>query len=336
MDTILSLRTMAAAQLLEAQGSLGELEQEEMTTTVGKPLKPMLGATIERTELEALLAKNYLLASYKLDGIRALVRGGVVLSRSLKPIPNAHVQKMFGLPQYEGFDGELIVGAANAPDVFRNTTSGVMSEDGYPSVTFHVFDLWNQPNAPLHQRYAEIQRRVAQAQSVTGCIVMVVQHRVKDMADVDKLFAWALATGFEGLVLRNPFGLYKFGRSTVKEAGLLKVKPFVDAEAEVVGVVEQMHNGNEAFTNAVGRTERSTAKAGKSGMGVLGALICRTPEGVVFQIGTGFSLLERAHLWLHQNKLCIGRTVKYKSLAIGVKDAPRHAVFLGWRDKRDM
>jgi hypothetical protein len=75
-------------------------------------------------------------------------------------------------------------------------------------------------------------------------------------------------------MLRDPNGPYKFGRSTRKEGYLLKLKRFCDSEAEVIGVVELMHNGNEAKTNALGRTERSTRKAGKTGMGVLGALAC--------------------------------------------------------------
>ena len=34
--------------------------------------------------------------STKFDGIRALVIDGVVYSRSLKPIRNKHIQKLFG------------------------------------------------------------------------------------------------------------------------------------------------------------------------------------------------------------------------------------------------
>ena len=46
------------------------------------------------------------LVSKKLDGVRASVQGGRLMSRSLKPIPNENVQAMFkGLP--EGLDGEL-------------------------------------------------------------------------------------------------------------------------------------------------------------------------------------------------------------------------------------
>jgi DNA ligase-1 len=265
-----------------------------------------------------------------LDGVRALVLDGIVLSRSLKPIPNKFVQRMFGISAFEGFDGELMVGPSNAPDVFRQTTSGVMSPDGEPDVKFHVFDLHDMPNTPFHERVQLVARRCDQWARVCS----VPQTTVRTFADIELLFQDALDRGFEGLVLRNPFGLYKFGRSTVKEAGLLKMKPFADAEAVVLNMVELMHNENEAFTNELGRTARSYSKAGKVPGGVLGALVCRTPEGIEFEIGTGFSADERLQLW-HKRSAFIGRSVKYKSLTIGVKDKPRHAVFLGFRDGRD-
>lgn len=294
-------------------------------------LKPMLGTTATREELEARLSKGRLLGSEKLDGVRALIVNGVVLSRSLKPIPNRHVQKLFGKKQYEGFDGELTVGPAYATDVFRQTTSGVMSPDGEPDVYFHVFDIHDMPNSPFQDRYAALRVRVP----LDGPVFLVAQGPLYTMRDVDALFEGALGRGYEGLILRNPFALYKFGRSTVKEAGLLKMKPFVDAEAEVIGVTELLHNENEAFTNELGRTARSYSKEGKVAGGTLGALVCQTPEGVSFEIGTGFSAVERQQVW-DNFKAFIGRTVKYKSLVIGVKDKPRHAVFLGFRDQRDM
>ena len=48
--------------------------------------------------------------STKLDGLRAVVIDSVVYSRSLKPIRNKYVQKLFGKPEYNGMDGELVVG----------------------------------------------------------------------------------------------------------------------------------------------------------------------------------------------------------------------------------
>ena len=79
-----------------------------------------------------------LLASAKLDGVRAVVRNGVVYSRSNKPIPNAYVQKLFS--RFEHFDGELIVGDPTSKTCYRDTISGVMSFEGKPEVRFdHVF-----------------------------------------------------------------------------------------------------------------------------------------------------------------------------------------------------
>ena len=75
----------------------------------------------------------------KLDGIRVIIKDGVVYSRSLKAIPNKHVQALFR--NLHGLDGELIVGNVTAHDVFQKTTSGVMSKDGEPDVTLYAFDM---------------------------------------------------------------------------------------------------------------------------------------------------------------------------------------------------
>jgi DNA ligase-1 len=198
-----------------------------------------------------------------------------------------------------------------------------------------VFDIWNLPDTPLHDRAARVRNRVLSPLLDGAHVKLVNQTLVRTLDAVDTLFENALTLGYEGLVLRNPMGLYKYGRSTVKEAGLLKMKPFVDAEATVVGRVELLHNENEAFTNELGRTARSHAKAGKVGGGVLGALICRTPEGIEFEVGTGFSATERVSFWQMDTEI-MGKIVKYKSLVVGVKDRPRHAVFLGFRDRLDM
>ena len=247
------------------------------------------------------------------------------------------MQQLFGRPELEGLDGELIVGEPTARDVFRATTSGVMSVDGEPDVTFNVFDVWDMEAAPFHDRVAVIRQRVLHlaVHELAGRLFIVTQHKVASLADVDGLFAEALGAGYEGLVLRNTLSTYKYGRSTIGEAGLLKIKPFKDAEAVVIGTVELMRNENEAFTNELGRTARSYSKEGKRAGGMLGALVCRTPEGVEFEIGTGFDGGERSDIWTWRDKV-IGRVVKYKYLAVGGYDKPRSAVFLGWRDGRDM
>ena len=58
-------------------------------------------------------------------------------------------------------------------------------------------------------------------------------------------------------------------------------------------------------------------------------------SGVEFRIGTGFDQADRDSLWRAEGGV-LGRIVKYKFFPVGVKEKPRHPVFLGFRDKRDM
>lgn len=271
-------------------------------------------------------------ASPKLDGVRAIVMNGKVYSRSKKLIPNARVQYLFGHKDYNGLDGELIVGAPNAPDTYRNTVSGVMSEDKMPNVTFNVFDH------VLHHA-KDWATRFFEADSTIGlnsgkCIRRLDHVLVSSIEQLDAYEAKCLAEGYEGVMLRAPEGLYKFGRATAKEGTLLKVKRFNDGEAEVLEIIEEMHNGNEAETNELGRTKRSSHQANKTGKGRMGALRVRDLlSGVEFNVGTGFNDSDKEWFWLKGRP---GLLVKYKSLLIGVKDKPRHPVYLGLRDARDM
>jgi hypothetical protein len=67
-----------------------------------------------------------LLVSSKLDGIRCTVINGVAMSRSFKPLPNKHLQKVLA-EGFDGLDGEIIVGPVGAKDVYNKTNSAVMS-----------------------------------------------------------------------------------------------------------------------------------------------------------------------------------------------------------------
>jgi DNA ligase-1 len=266
-----------------------------------------------------------LYASAKLDGVRALVdTKGKLLSRSLKPIPNPHVNKLFGRKELAGLDGELIFGPPTAKDVYRQTVGAVSREYGEPEVQFFVFDRWNRDGAFGRWWHGT---KLHHAQPV----VHVTQYRVENEAELLGLEEKMLDEGYEGLILRSPDGVYKFGRSTAKEQGMLKLKRFVDGEAKVIDVEEEMHNANEAKTNALGRTERSTHKVGMVGTGRMGALVVEDlVSGVEFKIGTGFDAAAREEKWK------AGDVVKYKSFLVGVKDRPRFPVFLGRRMKGDM
>lgn len=281
--------------------------------------KPMLACD---ADLEKL--RFPIFCSPKLDGVRAVVRDGVVYSRSNKPIPNAFVQKLFS--KFEHYDGELIVGDPCSKTVYRDTVSGVMSQDGDPDVRLFAFDHVQHTQRTFFERWS-----VLKAQDP---VWLLEQELVTNIDSLHQYEERCLTDGYEGLILRSPDAPYKMGRSTVREGFLLKLKRFMDAEAVVIGFEERMHNGNEATTNELGRTKRSSHKAGKTGRGDLGALIVRA-GGIEFNIGTGFTDDERDAIWKAQSEY-LGRIAKFKYFPVGVKEAPRHPVFLGWRMKDDL
>jgi DNA ligase 1 len=281
-------------------------------------------------------------ASPKLDGIRAHVVGGNLLSRTGKLIRNVFTQKALGRRELEGLDGELIVGPANDKSVYQATSSGVMGGKGEPQVTFYVFDDHEVPVIPYNYRLESVTRRYHDFSEYCReigevCrIVLLDQTLIHSHEELDAYEADALAAGYEGVMLRSRGGVYKFGRSTVNEGYLLKVKRFAHDEAVIVGCEEMMHNDNEAFLDELGRTKRSSAKEGLRASGHLGSFIVKSPDYEnEFKVSCGsMSMEERERSWVTKADF-IGKTLRYKHLPHGVKDVPRHPLYAGLRDPDD-
>lgn len=290
--------------------------------------KPMLASSPKTENL-----RYPVLVSQKLDGIRCISVGGQLLSRSLKPIPNLHAQQLFTGEALEGLDGELIVGDPNFENVYQVTNSGVMSVKGEPDVYFYVFDaLPLYDGEPFNERF----KRVRQAAQLLPRVKVVDQVLIHSELELLEYEATQLEDGYEGVMVRDPEGKYKFGRSTEKGGELGKIKRFEDGEAEIIGFECLYKNENEAKTNALGNTERSTHKENLVSQELLGKLTVRCVEtDVEFDIGSGFTFAQRDLMWKHQDSL-IGRTVKYKHFPIGVKDKPRFPIFQGFRSQLDM
>jgi DNA ligase-1 len=283
--------------------------------------KPMKGDPVDFTQLT--FPK---LVSPKIDGVRAVITKGAVLSSKLKPLPNKWLQSIFAHKQYDGLDGELAVGDPFDPLLLRKTKSHVMSIDKAEyDVRLFAFDHITNFDLPYHLRRPKNNPRER--------VVLIPQHDVSSMEELLHIEQTYLDAGYEGVMLRDPFGPYKYGRSTVKEGYLLKLKRFEDAEFKVLDFVEREHNGNEATINELGRTKRSSAKAGKTGRGDLGALVLENPFGPgTFNVGTGFTDEQRAEIWSNRKKY-LGSMVKVKYFTKGMTDTPLLPTLLGWRSK---
>lgn len=282
--------------------------------------KPLLAATAD----VALLKFPYL-ATPKIDGIRCLIMPEVgAVSRTLKAIPNAHIRDALASPIFAHLDGEILTYTDGVRDDFNTVQSKVMSRDGTPEFKLIAFDNFSEPKDAYASRIRKME--------AIGCdlIEPLMPVCINNIDDLDHYESLCIDTlGWEGAMLRNPNGIYKFGRSTAREGILLKVKRFTDDEATITGTVEQMENTNEAKTNVFGRTERSSAKAGMVGKDRLGAIQC-VWNGIAFELGTGFTQSQRDQLWSDRETL-IGQKVTFKYQGVGTHGAPRFPVFLGIR-----
>jgi DNA ligase-1 len=255
----------------------------------------------------------------------------------MKPIRSKAVQSLFGKPEYNGLDGELLYGDWNAPNVFNLTTQTVMATELKPvfskdKITFAVFDVYNDPRGNQGRGEATFDAVWETGESSQIKLVhSAVANNEQELLAFEKN---CLEDGYEGIMVRNLDGKYKQGRSTAKEGTIGKLKRFSDDEAIVIGFEEKQHNTNEAKTNELGRTQRSQDQAGMVGAGTLGALVC-TCKGITFSIGSGFDDAGRAEVWANKEKY-LGKLAKFKYFEIGMKDSYRFPIFQGWRDEEDM
>lgn len=297
--------------------------------------KPMLAGTLTDPDgsihLDAI--KYPVLATPKIDGIRALIIDGGAVSRTFKPISNVSIRERLEKWLPEGADGEILAGKT-----FSECAGNVARQGGATDFEFHWFD-WVNPvkglTIPYRQRIHAVECHGICAKADGMTMVKVLPQLIHNEDELECFESAVLDLGYEGAMLRDPDGAYKCGRSTRNEGLLLKLKRFLDSEAEVVGFEEKMHNGNEATKDAFGRTKRSSHRENLSPLGTLGALVVRDIKtGVQFNMA-GFTAEVAADIWSKRKKL-VGALAKYKYFPVGVKDAPRHPTFLGFRSKEDM
>lgn len=274
-----------------------------------------------------------LLVSPKLNGVRGYVRNGRVLSTANLPLPNTNLQAAFGSAEH--LDGEFIVGDSRDTKHSLNRTTSIVMSDEKPidGLKFYVFDHVADSSAPFRAR--SILARESVKYHGSERLVVIEHELINSEKELLAKEIEYLKQGYEGLITRDPLAPYKFGKSTAKQAWMGKMKRFRDAEAEVVGFTEEEKNTNEATISETGRTKRSSAKAGKVKKDTLGSVLVRTPQGVIFGVGTGFTADERAHIWKNKGKY-LGALLKYKFFEAGSDGVPVLPVFLGWRDRRDM
>ena len=234
--------------------------------------------------------------SEKLDGVRARWDGKQLLSRGghIFANPEWFTKDFPRIP----LDGELWMGRAR----FEETASIVRKErphEGWRTVRLMVFDL-PEHGGTFDERVLAMKRMATQ--TLSPYLNIIEQQTFASEKALRQRLNTAIAQGGEGLMLHRKTARYTKGRSQ----DLLKLKPFVDAEATVIGY----RPGKGKF------------------VGQIGSLKVRTDQGIVFFIGTGLSDAQRRDPPPLQSRI----TFRYQGFT--KNGIPRFPVFLRIRDEQ--
>lgn len=312
-------------------------------------MKPMLASDWDESKI-----RFPLLAQPKVDGVRALNMVGKLTGRSLKPFKNKFVTAKFGHSTLLGLDGEMAANHECHPDLCRLTSSALGTITGEPFVLWWLFDYIRPDTAelPYNNRLEALQAKLANMKSeghpLAAHLRMMPTHYIRTKEELDDIDAKFLAAGYEGTIVRDPFGVHKQGRSTAREGGLLRIKRFLDFEFRVAEVLEGEENQNEAQINELGQTFRTSHQANKVANGMVGAmegyvvsdvrqgqnLVLRA--GQLIKVGAGRMTHDQRKQYFEDQDALKSMVCKGKFFPIGIKDKPRFPTWQSFRMDEDM
>lgn len=295
-------------------------------------------------ELIKLNFDPYYLASIKKDGYFSCFIDGQMKTSRLKLFENKQIREKFEpITQYAQQNNIIITGEVYSHEIPFNDIGALCRTEDFEnkrsikkhgkilklpeSLKINIFDATilgeQMPFSERYERYIEI------AKQFPDIAAYCEQTVVKNMAEVKALYLWALEKGYEGLVLKHPDKFYKYGRTTVKENSIFKIKPFRHFKGIIVGYdqAEEVNADAEKKINELGRSVTSKKKGDRH-------LIDSLANFVVIHDGyeqrvccSTMTKEERAEAWTNRESY-IGKEVRYKGLEVGKKERLRHVTWV--------
>ena len=242
----------------------------------------------------------------KLDGTRCVgIPNKGMFSRLRKTIPHMEhiIAELNRLPANLILDGELYTNELTFQEIVglvKKETLKVGDLEKQQKIKYHVYDLIQGKS--YEQRQLSLQTLFA-SHSFQHLVLVPTQSCGSEV-EMKEQHARFVADGYEGIMLRNPAGVYKHVRST----DLLKYKEFFDDEYEVVGFKE--------------------GEGGEKGC-VLWA--CKTEKGDVFHCRPRGTHEERAELY-QKGSSYIGKKLTVRFQELTDDGIPRFPVGIAFRD----
>lgn len=231
--------------------------------------------------------ENWLM-SEKLDGIRGYWNGKKLLTRRGKEI-NAPKWFIKDFPSFE-LDGELWTKRSDFENIQNILMDKKPSKD-WKQITYNIFEVPNT-NGNFLKRLNKAKAWIKNKN--IKHVKVIKQIKIKDKEHLNEFLNKIIQKKGEGVIVKNPKENYHTGRSS----HVLKVKKAQDMEGKIIRI------------NISEKT------------GVLKSLKLKLENGVIFNLGTGFTKKQR------KIPPKVGEIVTFKYYGFTKKGKPKFASFL--------
>jgi len=279
-----------------------------------------------------VLNKYPYIAMPKLDGVRAIIKDGVAISKKGNLIRNRKIKHLLEneLPKGWEFEGEMMCYDVETNETFRfkdihSVTSSFNPEREY-RFQYHIWDLIL--HEPFDMRLKQLKRLEDELPSWATLVPFeIINNKEEANAYKERMIKYSP----EGIILRTHNAEYKYGRSTGKEQTFVKWKCREESDAIIVGSYEYILNLAESENNNIGFAKKQYKKAMLQGGNILGGFFCKSPDfPKEFRVGTGFDLQERVEYWENKDNM-LGLTISFEHEGENGEGLPKNPSFKGIR-----
>lgn len=298
--------------------------------------KPMLASNAKMDQI-----KFPVMGSLKLEGVRGIFTPFGLKTRPMKEFGNKLLGEKFSIvSDFAKKTGCFVEGEFYIHGMPFNEISSICrrsNHSGVCNITFQIFDIYDPDDPNLHfvSRYERAVREFGMMASKD--IIVIYQSMQNTVEEVVNSYSTAIAHGYEGWVLKDPFSPYKLGRSTLKEGFFLRMKEQNTWDGVVIDIVERMENLCESEENELGYLSKRQDKDMKAPTGMAAVAIVKCDDfpgkDIRVTLSKGLSDWDRHEIWSNKEDY-IGKHIRW--VGIPVKGMlPRSPRFDAWRADLD-
>lgn len=278
---------------------------------------PMLAPNV----LPDLTSLDYpLFIQPKRDGYRCVYKDGTLYTRYGKLFKNRNLSRVFaGLDKAAQYvlDGELYM---HGEPLEKHTEILNAHEAPIPpTMKFYVFDVipladWEKQtySRPYKDRIRDVRVVCNSLIAEPKRIIDVHTEEIQSASEAIEKYKYYLTNGYEGAMLRDRDGLYRWKRVTINSGELIKLKP-----KETVDVkVDKIFEGKGEFK------------------GMAGGFDFTTDNGTTCSVGSGFTLVDRKAMAQNPDRF-LGKTAEIAIMGRTTAGSYRDPRFKRWRPDKD-